>query len=55
DIALFIYDSQGALVCSQTNAGPIAECNWLPEHDEEFSIVIENNSETIAKYALMTN
>lgn len=55
DLNLFIYDSQGRLVCSDTDISAIAYCGWRPASTEGFTIVVENKGSGGSGYALMTN
>lgn len=55
DLNLEIYDAQGRLVCSDTDASHIAYCGWRPSDTSGFVLKVRNNGPSSAKYALMTN
>ena len=55
DLNLSIYDAQGRLVCSDTDASHIAYCGWRPADTGSFTMKVENHGPQGAKYALMTN
>ena len=55
DLNLAIYDAQGRLVCSDTDASHIAYCGWRPADTGSFTMKVENHGPQGAKYALMTN
>lgn len=55
DLNLRIYDAQGRLVCSDTDASHIAYCGWRPSATEGFVLHVENKGPQGASYALMTN
>ncbi|MEI2686575.1 MAG: hypothetical protein V9G14_10225 [Cypionkella sp.] len=55
DMNLSIYDSQGRLVCSDTDKSHIAYCGWRPAQSGSYVMKVENLGPNGAKYALMTN
>lgn len=55
DLNLTIFDAQGRLVCSDTDASHIAYCGWRPADTGSFTMKVENQGPQGAKYALMTN
>jgi hypothetical protein len=55
DLNLFIYDAQGRLVCSDTDASAISYCGWRPAEAGSFTIEVVNRGKGGAGYALMTN
>ena len=55
DLNLTVYDSQGRLVCSDSDASHIAYCGWRPADTSSFVMKVENKGPQGAKYALMTN
>lgn len=55
NLNLAIYDSQGRLVCSDTDISHIAYCGWTPAQPGTFTLTVVNKGPTSAAYALMTN
>ncbi len=55
DIDLFVRDSRGALVCSQTDSSNINQCGWTPGATGPFEVTLENKSDFADTYALTTN
>lgn len=55
DLNLTVYDSEGRLVCSDTDISHIAYCGWTPAEAGDFTLKIENKGPVAASYALMTN
>ena len=55
DLNLYIYDSAGRLVCSDTDESSISYCGWRPAEAGEFTIKVENRGGGDTGYALMTN
>ncbi len=55
DLNLVVRDSEGRLVCSDTDISPIAYCGWTPAEAGAFTVTVENRGPEAAPYALMTN
>lgn len=55
DLNIAVYDSKGRLVCSDTDASPIAYCGWRPGTTDSFTMSVQNDGPLGATYALMTN
>ncbi|MCI5078565.1 hypothetical protein [Oricola sp.] len=55
DIDMFVYDNNGALVCSQTDPSNVNQCGWTPGATGPFDVTLENKSDFADTYALMTN
>ncbi|MAZ17801.1 hypothetical protein [Oricola sp.] len=55
DIDLFVRDSRGAIVCSQTDSSNINQCGWTPGATGPFEVTLENKSDFADTYALTTN
>lgn len=55
DLNLFIYDAEGRLVCSDTDASAVSYCGWHPSEAGTFTIEVVNRGKGGAGYALMTN
>lgn len=55
DLNLTIFDFKGRLVCSDTDASPIAYCGWRPDSTASFQIKVVNRGPAGVSYALMTN
>jgi hypothetical protein len=55
DLNIAVYDSKGRLVCSDTDASPIAYCGWRPGTTDSFTMTVQNDGPLGATYALMTN
>ena len=55
DLNIAVYDSKGRLVCSDTDASPIAYCGWRPGSTDSFTMTVRNDGPLGATYALMTN
>ena len=55
DLNLTVLDADGRIVCSDLNPSHIAYCGWTPATDGAFTLVIQNASDQMADYALMTN
>jgi hypothetical protein len=55
DLNIAVYDSKGRLVCSDTDASPIAYCGWRPGSTDSFTMTVQNDGPLGATYALMTN
>lgn len=55
NIDMFVYDRSGALVCSQTDPGPIGLCGWTPQTSANYKIVLENKSDELVHFTLFTN
>ncbi|TNF18187.1 MAG: hypothetical protein EP318_19345 [Rhodobacteraceae bacterium] len=55
DLNLFVYDTQGRLVCSDTAISAIAHCGWTPSTEAGFVIVVRNKGRGSSGYSLITN
>lgn len=55
DLNLTVKDSQGRLVCSDTDSSHIAYCGWRPDQTAPFQITVSNRGPNGVTYALMTN
>jgi hypothetical protein len=55
NLNLTVYDSEGRLVCSDTDISHIAYCGWTPAAGGTFTLKVENKGPASATYALMTN
>lgn len=55
DLNLTVTDSQGRLVCSDTDKSHIAYCGWTPSENGRFTMKVQNKGPNAASYALMTN
>ena len=55
NLNLTVRDSEGRLVCSDTDISHIAYCGWTPASAGVFTLIVENKGPTPAPYALMTN
>ena len=55
DLNLRVFDSQGQLVCADTDPSPIAYCGWTAADDGAFVMQVENMGPQDTGYALMTN
>ena len=55
DLNLRVFDSQGQLVCADTDPSPIAYCGWTAAGGGTFVIQVENLGPQDTGYALMTN
>ncbi|MEM6305208.1 MAG: hypothetical protein AAF744_10830 [Pseudomonadota bacterium] len=55
NLDMFVYDSRGAVVCSQTDQSPISLCGWTPPETTAYRVVVQNRSDRTAFFSLMTN
>ena len=55
DLNLRVFDSQGQLVCADTDPSPIAYCGWTAATGGDFAVQVENLGPQDTGYALMTN
>lgn len=55
DLNILIHDSQGRLVCSDTDPSAIAHCGWYPTTQGRFKVTVENRGDSGAEYSLITN
>lgn len=55
DLNLTVTDSQGRLVCADTDSSHIAYCGWRPDSTGRFTLKVENKGGAGTGYALMTN
>lgn len=55
DLNLRVFDSQGQLVCADTDPSPIAYCGWTAAGGGAFVMQVENVGPQDTGYALMTN
>ena len=55
DLNLRVFDSQGVLVCADTDPSPIAYCGWTAAGGGTFVMQVENLGPQDTGYALMTN
>jgi len=54
DLDLFVYDSLGRLVCSDTDASSRPYCGWVPDKTQNYVIQVINKGNG-TNYALVTN
>lgn len=55
DLNLFVHDTQGRLVCSDTDISAIAYCGWRPAVTGGFTIFVINKGGAASSYSLITN
>ncbi len=55
EIRLAIYDAQGNLVCKDSNPADTSYCGWWPKDTQDFTLSLENRSETAVAYKVSTN
>lgn len=55
DLNVYVTDSKGRLVCSDTDISAIAYCGWRPAHNDTFVIKVRNKGGASSKYSLITN
>ncbi|MDZ4392953.1 hypothetical protein [Cypionkella sp.] len=55
DMNLQVFDSDGRLVCADTDPSPIAYCGWTAASGGDVVMQIENAGPLDTGYALMTN
>lgn len=55
DLNLYVVDSAGRLVCSDTDVSDIGYCGWYPDTDDAFSIRVENVGGAASTFSVMTN
>lgn len=55
DLNLYVVDSAGRLVCSDTDISDIAYCGWYPDRDDDFSFRVENAGGAASTFSVMTN
>jgi hypothetical protein len=55
DLNLTVKDSQGRLVCADSDVSHIAYCGWRPAESGGYVLLVENKGGAATSYALMTN
>ncbi|MCW1839239.1 hypothetical protein [Prosthecomicrobium hirschii] len=55
DLDLFVYDQNGNLICSDTDASDVVYCGWTPRWNGSFTVKVINRGQHANKYALITN
>lgn len=55
DLDLYIYDSKGNLVVSDTSDSDNCECTWIPKETEDFTVRIKNLDGIFNLYYMQTN
>lgn len=54
-VDLFIYDSNGNVVCRDVRQPAKSYCGWMPKPGETFDIKVENRQPAPVRYRLSTN
>ncbi|SEP75914.1 hypothetical protein [Thalassovita taeanensis] len=55
DLNLYVSDTKGRLVCSDTDISAIAYCGWRPAQSGGFTIEVKNRGRAASSYSLITN
>lgn len=55
DLDLYVYDQNGNLICSDTDASDVVYCGWTPRWTGNFTIRVVNRGLNANRYALITN
>jgi hypothetical protein len=55
NLALFVYDADGNLLCRSAKSGDRQTCEWKPAHTADFFVEVRNAGGRPNRYRLWTN